>query len=268
MTPTQTPNPFGGIGRDQHERTPPGVEFRFNEPTYLPRKKHQVREEKVGTERPIANWQAHTRDNYWDGKLFNVYVLHADAGVDITSNSLFVMQVLEFLFTLSLFVVSLLVVTEQVRINGYAFLISMIIIWFFMSAFHFRSTARWTHQSAYAHHHNNEIFMSFFFWFFIVLLVCIILGVWFLDKENSQCCSFEDSQPEKFSPVNQEYTVYLIIFGFIMNGSMLISYSICRALISHYYPEKRDIPPSYFTQLVSETSEWAAQTGSAIPSNE
>ena len=268
MTPTQSQNPFGGIGVGQERRIPAGAEFRYNDPTHQHRGGWRGREEKVGIERPIANWQAHTRDNYWDGKLFNVYTLHPDAGVDITSNSLFVMQVLEFLFTLAIFAVAILIVTEQVKINGYAFLIAMIIIWFFMSAFHFRSTARWTHQAAYAHHHNNEIFMSFFFWFFIILLFCIILGVWLLDKENSQCCGFEGSQPNRFSLINQEYTVYLIIFGFIMNGSMFISYSIFRALISHYYPEKRDMPPSYFTELVSETSDWAAQTGSSVPSNE
>ena len=118
---------------------------------------------------------------------------------------------------------------------------------------------------AYSHTHNNEIFLAFFFWVFITLIISIILGVWLHEKEGGgECCSFEAGSAKKFPDDNYEYTVYLVIFGFILNSSILVIYCSARALVCHYYPEARYIPPSFYPDIVAEATAWESDTGGEV----
>ncbi len=216
-------------------------------------------------DRPLANFIVRTRDNFYNGWAFNVYALHEDARIDVTTNPLFVMQSLELLQALSSLIIGGLVMIEQISINTYWFLIATAIIWLIITGLHFAGISRWMCQMAYTHTHNNTIFIPFIFWLFSTLTYMILIGVWLIEKPNSQCCGFEDSQPAKFpAMLGQEYTIYLMIFGFILAVSIFNIVFSAMALVCHYYPEKRYVPPDYYTNVVNQASQWAATTEGEI----
>jgi len=228
------------------------------------RKGHLKRKQ---VERPLANYRMRTQDNFFDGRLMNILEVHEDAFVSPESNMLFMVQVIELLFVLSLFIVGLLVVTERVSINHYIVVIAVGIITVILVFLHFFNLSRWVHQSDFAHTHNNTIFTSFFYWLIVLILFEVMLGMWLLDKPNSECCTKGDSQPDQFPEANQEYTEFLVIYGFIVGSSILVAAHLMSALISHYYPVKRYIPPYFFPDVVEHTSQYASTSGGEVRRN-
>ena len=194
------------------------------------------------TERPLANY-------YWDtGEttthlLANVYILHQSASTNLLSNYVFITQIIELLFSISGLTIALLVLSEYIKINNYAYAIAMAVILLILVSVHIFAISQWQEQPKFSHIHNNEIYFSFFCWLSASFINLALLGIWLLDKNNSSCCSFEDSQPSEMPPYNSEEVQMFGVFAAMLILNAIAIVFACTALISHYYPEARFVSP-------------------------
>jgi len=202
-------------------------------------------------ERPIANY-------YWEtGEtttllLANVYLLHQSASQSLLSNYIFITQVFELIFSISGVVIALLILSEDIAINNYIYLIASAVILLILALVHVFAISQWQEQPKFSHPHNNEIFFSFFCWLAVSFINVSLLGIWLLDKKDSSCCSFEDSQPSQLPPFNTEQVQFFGIYATMLVLNVISIVFTCTALISHYYPEAHFVsPPPIADAIVS-----------------
>jgi cation transport ATPase len=196
------------------------------------------------TERPIANYRLSVPGQ--PDRLANIYVLHEYARRPLSENPLFLSQLLQFLFSVTQLVFSMLIVTDVIRINNYTYLITSLVAFGALTLFHFIVSFNWRKQAIYSHLHNNEIYMGFFFWFATTLIGNVALSVWLFSKNDTDCCGYDNSQPDR-SPFSNEYPQFIGIFCFILAVSILSIYATSRSLVSHYYPESRSVPTQFLS---------------------
>jgi hypothetical protein len=215
--------------------------------TELPRPSKQK-----NIERPCANFISQAQDSSYSDILMNLYVLHPNAENSLWKNTIFIAQLLEFIFSMAQFIISGLVITAEIEINHYYYLIISVILLLVLLAVHGIGITEWQQQPSFSHTHLNDIFISFFLWIFLSLANSVMLGVWLQQKEDSTCCSFSDSQPSMSPPYSNEYTQFLVIYGTIFASSLVIMVSISRALVAHYTPEYRFNPPRYIADAIKD----------------
>jgi hypothetical protein len=206
-----------------------------------------------GTERPVANYISQAHDTAYSDILMNLYVLHPSAEISLWKNVIFLAQMTEYLFSLAQCIIAGLIVVAEIEINHYFFLIASIIAFIFIFILHCIGVIEWQQQPAYSHTHLTEIFFSFFKWIILSVANMVMLGVWLMQKDDSSCCGFSDSQPTKVPPYSTEYTQFIVIYGAILINNLILLTVISRALIAHYYPEFRFNPPRYLSDITKET---------------
>jgi len=172
----------------------------------------------------------------------NLFVAHPTADTPLSENSMFRVQFVELLYSLSTLIVASLIITSEVAINHYIFLTVTLILCFCMSLAHSLAIMKWAQKVPFSHTHNNAIFFGFFVWLVVCVASEILLGVWLFKKDNSGW-AFEDNQPD-MSPFSSEYFRLLLLYAFWAIGSLLAMTMTSAALISHYYPEADFVVPS------------------------
>ena len=233
-------------------------------PSGVPRKNEDVRyrkrrkyEDETGGdrpyERPLANYIIESHDTTYSDMLANVYVLHPSAEFPVWANPMFRAQLFEFLFSLAMLVVSSLVIGANVSINSYAFLFALCISWSVLTIIHIFAIMYWEQQAEFSHPHNNAIFFAFYLWLIVSIVEAVLLGVWLLNKNDSTCCGFEDSQPTKIPPFSNEYTRFLIVYAFMCLGNSVSLAATAGALIAHYYPGARLVVPTVLASSFRKT---------------
>jgi hypothetical protein len=169
----------------------------------------------------------------------SIFVFHPSWTQKLSGNSLFVIQAAEFLFSLTMGILALLLISDIIAINHYAFVISYSIIFAFFILVHFMSVWYWARQARFSHKHNNEVQFVYFFFIAIYGAGIVLIGRW-LNRNPGSCCGFQESQPDESDPVT--YIRYLMAYGFMLGGSITFLYILARALVSHLYPEGRYVP--------------------------
>lgn len=169
----------------------------------------------------------------------SIFVYHPSLSQKLRDNSLFVVQAFEFLYSIVMGIMGLLLISDIIAINHYAFVIAYSIVFAFFILVHFLSVWYWARQVRFSHKHNNEVQFVYFFFIAIYGAALVLIGRW-LNRNPGSCCGFEESQPDESDAVT--YNRYLMAYGFLLGGSIVMLYILARALVSHLYPEGRYVP--------------------------
>ncbi len=190
-------------------------------------------------ERPLASFAFSLSDGL-QYLLANLYVHHPSSSTNIWENTMFISQLLQLVFSLAEAIISMLIVTDTIRINNYIYLIAVIAVGAVLTLIFFIGTFKWKMEPSFSHHHNNEVFMGFFTWLFVSIVFDIALSIWLFTKNDSGCCGYHHSQPDR-GPFSDEYPQFVAIYSFGMIANTVAMYSTFRAMISHIYPESNFI---------------------------
>lgn len=166
----------------------------------------------------------------------SMFMQHPDANEPFHENYMYLTQLLHFLFSSTIIILGTLVITDAVQLNYYALSIALAAIFIVLLATFF--IASWGHftKTEFSPDHNLTVFFGFFIWVFCGGLTLVLIGVWLLQKANSTCCDFEDSQPNP-DPTSNEAAQLFSIFSTIVGIQFVSTYATMKALVAHQNPE-------------------------------